>query len=100
MFPMREWLPENVKLELLDVLAETMPEELVGAFDVVHIRAFVCVIKGGDPSRVMERMVAMLSEWFFFLLVVAISRFVCSLSSCENLSCISITRFSESAQRI
>lgn len=61
MFPATEWLPPNVKLELLDVLAEKMPEELIGAFDVVHVRAFVCVIKGGDPSHVMERMIAMLS---------------------------------------
>ena len=63
MFPAKQWLPANVHLDTLDMLSsEQLPEGLAGVFDVVHVRAFACVVKGGDPSGVLERLIKMLSE--------------------------------------
>ena len=47
--------------DILDILSPDLPEELVNAFDVVHIRAFALVVKGSDPGRVLERLCKMLS---------------------------------------
>ncbi len=47
--------------DILDILSPDLPEELVSAFDVVHIRAFAVVVKGGDPGTVLERLCKMLS---------------------------------------
>lgn len=66
MFPAKEWLPPNVRLEVLDVLKESMVKEVVGKFDVVHVRAFACVVKnreGGGVDRLMERIGSMLSKF-------------------------------------
>ena len=60
-----------MQLDTLDMLGGELSEGLVGAFDVVHIRAFACVVKGGDPTAVTERLCRMLSKlfllsWLFF----------------------------------
>ena len=47
--------------DILDILSPDLPKELVNAFDVVHIRAFALVVKGGDPGRVLERLCKILS---------------------------------------
>ena len=47
--------------DILDILSPDLPEELVNAFDVVHIRAFAVVVKGDDPGRVLEKLYKMLS---------------------------------------
>lgn len=50
-----------MQLDILDVLSQELPKELKGAFDVVHLRAFAVVIKGGDPKEVLNTLVGMLS---------------------------------------
>ena len=37
------------------------PEHLVGKYDVVHIRCFVCIVKNNDPSGLLANLVRMLS---------------------------------------
>ncbi len=67
MFPSKEWLPPNLHLEVFDMLGGDLPKIMVGAFDVVHLRAFACVIKDGDPHAVLRKLCGMLSKWFHAL---------------------------------
>ena len=59
-YPSPEYLPSNVTLKTLDAF-DTLPEDLKNIFDVVHIRAFTVVIKGGTLNKLLESIVAMLS---------------------------------------
>lgn len=43
-----------MKLIKRDVLDVNVPEELVGSFDIVHIRAFGSLIKNSDCSPVLK----------------------------------------------
>ncbi|KAK4619903.1 N-methyltransferase tcpN [Fulvia fulva] len=57
--PPREWLPRNVDLRLVDIF-RPVPEELVGCYDIVHIRHFVCVVKANDPTPLLRNLLRML----------------------------------------
>jgi len=46
--PVRAWLPDNIKLHKWDMFTEP-PEDLVGRFDIVHIRLVTLVIKDNNP---------------------------------------------------
>ncbi|TGO25835.1 hypothetical protein BPAE_0071g00060 [Botrytis paeoniae] len=59
LFPAKKYLPSNMKLEILDAF-QTLPEHLKGKFDVVHIRAFTIVVKGGHPGVLLDNLIAML----------------------------------------
>ena len=59
--PPRSWLPPNVQFDTWDVF-ENPREDLVGAFDVVHVRLITLVIKNGDPSRVIQNLCKLLSK--------------------------------------
>ncbi|MCJ1247847.1 hypothetical protein MMC30_005062 [Trapelia coarctata] len=54
-YPVKEYLPENVSLGILDIFGD-IPEDLVGKFDIVHIRAFVLVVKCGNPGPLIENL--------------------------------------------
>lgn len=58
-FPPPEWLPRNVKLEVLDALAE-VPSSLVENYDVVHIGLLVLVV-GDNPLPLLRNVIRMLS---------------------------------------
>ncbi len=45
----------------LDALGE-IPEELVGMYDIVHLRLFQVVVTDGDPGPLLRNMLRMLSE--------------------------------------
>lgn len=62
--PPREWLPKNVTLRLADVFRE-VPDDLVEKYDVVHIRHFVCVVKGNDPTPLLRNLLRMLKPGGF-----------------------------------
>ncbi|KAI0448304.1 hypothetical protein F5B21DRAFT_498020 [Xylaria acuta] len=53
-FPHPAYLPATVSLKQLDILAKPLPAELVGIYDVVHIRAFVSVIPDADLTPVLS----------------------------------------------
>ncbi|KAI4098050.1 MAG: hypothetical protein LQ339_006618 [Xanthoria mediterranea] len=57
-FPPPEWLPRNVKLEVLDALAE-VPSSLVENYDVVHIGLLVLVV-GDNPLPLLRNVIRML----------------------------------------
>ncbi|PYI32485.1 hypothetical protein BP00DRAFT_494498 [Aspergillus indologenus CBS 114.80] len=58
-YPPSATLPANVKLGKLDALSD-LPEEYRGAFDVVHLRLWICVIKDNCPDKLIEVATAML----------------------------------------
>jgi hypothetical protein len=60
-FPPREWLPPNVRLEKLDILAP-IPEELTGRYDVVVIRFFSLMVKDNDIGTLLANLLSLLSE--------------------------------------
>lgn len=61
-FPAKEWLPANVSLEVVDAFAD-VPEHLIGKYDVVHIRAFVVIVKNNDPTKLLSNLIKMLSKY-------------------------------------
>lgn len=70
-YPPKEWLPSNVSLQALDV-GEGIPEELLGMYDVVHIRHFLLVVKD-DPLSLLKNLVALLSKLLSFPSIFPIS---------------------------
>ncbi|MCJ1313574.1 hypothetical protein MMC25_007253 [Agyrium rufum] len=58
-YPATQYVPKNVSLGILDAFDE-IPADLVAKFDVVHIRAFAAVVKGGDPGPLAKNLVKML----------------------------------------
>ncbi|RAH67562.1 class I SAM-dependent methyltransferase [Aspergillus aculeatinus CBS 121060] len=53
-FPAKEYWPANVRFELLDSLSPTIPEALIGQFDVVHLRMWAFIIRDNDPSALIR----------------------------------------------
>ncbi|RYC63732.1 hypothetical protein CHU98_g2472 [Xylaria longipes] len=53
-FPHPAHLPATVSLNHLDILSRPLPAELLGIYDVVHIRAFVSVIPDADLTPVLS----------------------------------------------
>lgn len=55
-FPNPTHLPASVSLKQLDILAKPLPVELIGVYDIVHIRAIPSVVtkSGGDPTPVLS----------------------------------------------
>lgn len=60
-FPSKEWLPDNISLNRLDVL-KPIPEELKGKYDLVHVRLFLAVVQDDDPTPILRNLVDMLSQ--------------------------------------
>ncbi|KAJ5623353.1 hypothetical protein N7490_011958 [Penicillium lividum] len=52
-FPHKSFLPTNVSLNILDAFGD-VPADLVGKYDVVHLRFWSCIVKGNDPSRLVQ----------------------------------------------
>ncbi|KAL9561406.1 hypothetical protein ACKAV7_014761 [Fusarium commune] len=59
-FPAAPFLPKSIKLSTLDVLARPLPAELQGIFDVVHVRAFLSIIRHGDLAPLLTSVLALL----------------------------------------
>ena len=53
-FPAARDIPANVQLRRRDILAPDLSDDLVGSFDVVHIRAFGSVIRDSDCAPVLQ----------------------------------------------
>ncbi|PSN72074.1 hypothetical protein BS50DRAFT_607536 [Corynespora cassiicola Philippines] len=59
--PPRQWLPSNISLRHFDVL-EDVADDLVGAYDIVHIRLFSFVLRDADIENVVERLKKLLTK--------------------------------------
>ncbi|KAJ8112890.1 hypothetical protein ONZ43_g5285 [Nemania bipapillata] len=53
-FSHEAYLPPTVSLKQLDILAKPLPTELIGVYDVVHIRALGSIISDADLSPVLS----------------------------------------------
>lgn len=42
----------------------TLPADLVGKYDIVHLRLFIVLIKHNDPVPLLRNLIAMLSKTF------------------------------------
>ncbi len=61
-YPSRKFWPRNFRLGVLDSLTDP-PPQLVGQYDVVHLRMWASNLKGNDTSPVMEHVKKLLSKW-------------------------------------
>lgn len=52
--PAPGWLPSNVQVSEWDIFKDP-PADMIGRFDVVHIRLLVLVLSGLDPNPVFQR---------------------------------------------
>ncbi|KAL3456462.1 hypothetical protein BJX64DRAFT_281355 [Aspergillus heterothallicus] len=52
-FPDAAFLPSSVTVKQLDILAKPLPAELIGVYDVVHIRAFVSVVHDANLTPIL-----------------------------------------------
>ncbi|KAF7890663.1 hypothetical protein EAF00_008978 [Botryotinia globosa] len=59
-FPHPNYLPSNVRLEVVDSLQVDPPEELLESFDIVHLRLWLGVVMNGDPSAVLTHALKLL----------------------------------------
>ncbi|KAJ5100281.1 hypothetical protein N7456_006333 [Penicillium angulare] len=57
--PLPELLPENVKFNLWDIKDE-VPEHLIGAYDLVHVRFFAFVLQEPDLEKVLDNLAKLL----------------------------------------
>jgi hypothetical protein len=62
LIPREEWLPSNVNFHRLDVF-ETVAEEFIEKYDIVHIRFFSPVVRNVGPEPVIKTALQMLSKW-------------------------------------
>jgi hypothetical protein len=60
-YPALEWLPSNMSMHVMDAFAPNLPEHLVGAFDIVHIRATTSAVKGNAVEPLLKNLVKILS---------------------------------------
>ncbi len=59
-FPVAANLPINVSLGILDAFDE-VPAKFVAKFNLIHVRAFAVVVKGGNVSPLLQNLARMLS---------------------------------------
>ncbi|PLB50769.1 S-adenosyl-L-methionine-dependent methyltransferase [Aspergillus steynii IBT 23096] len=56
--PPAEWLPSNMRLRTWDAFS-SVPDDMVGQYDIVHAKLFVFVVKG-DPTVLLRNMLRLL----------------------------------------
>jgi hypothetical protein len=59
--PASEWLPANVKLREWDMITDP-PAELVGQYDIVHVRLITLVIKDNNGLPIVRNLRKLLSK--------------------------------------
>ena len=57
------WLPSNVSLQTWSIFDEP-PENLLGRFDVVHLRLLGFVLRDNQIAATIQRVMKVLSEFF------------------------------------
>ncbi|KAL8743952.1 MAG: hypothetical protein Q9190_003748 [Brigantiaea leucoxantha] len=57
--PHTHWLPRNISLRPLDILQD-IPDNLLGKYDLVHVRLLVLVVQQVDPKSILKKLHKML----------------------------------------
>lgn len=56
------WLPSNVSFREWDIMTD-VPADLIGKYDVVHIRLFIFVVPVEEgPKAILEKLIKLLSK--------------------------------------
>ena len=50
-------------MHTLDAFSDTLPEEFVGKYDVVHIAIFATIVKDNNPEPLLKNLLRMLSKY-------------------------------------
>lgn len=61
--PPKAWLASNVSLQTWSIFDEP-PDNLIGRFDLVHLRFLGLVIKGSELTSILVRVMKTLSKFF------------------------------------
>ncbi|KAH7304034.1 hypothetical protein B0I35DRAFT_363898 [Stachybotrys elegans] len=59
-FPASAWLPSTIQLHQLDILSQSLPDDVLGTFDVVHVRAFVSIIVNSNTTPLLKAVLSLL----------------------------------------
>ena len=62
--PPQQWLPSNMTLRHWDVKTE-VPEDLIGVYDIVHIRNFAFILQSDDIQRVLNKLMRLIRTLVF-----------------------------------
>ncbi|KAL2054873.1 hypothetical protein ABVK25_004695 [Lepraria finkii] len=57
--PPKQWLPSNVAMHKLDAFSP-LPHDLVGKYDIVHLRLFTVLMKHNNPVPLLRNLIGML----------------------------------------
>lgn len=60
-FPPEKWLPSNVSMRIWNAFEEP-PASCIGAYDIVHVRLFLCAIAHNDCEPLLTNCVKLLSK--------------------------------------
>ncbi|KAI1409311.1 hypothetical protein F5Y13DRAFT_203730 [Hypoxylon sp. FL1857] len=61
-FPAPAFLPDSVTLKKLDIYAKPLPEEMVGAYDIVHVRAISSTILNSNLTPLLSTALSLLKS--------------------------------------
>jgi len=59
-FPDKGWLPNNISMHVLDAFTPDLPADVVGVFDIVHVRAIARAVKDNHVHPLITNLVKML----------------------------------------
>lgn len=57
--PPKEWLPSNTQLKHWNIFDDP-PDELLGKYDIVHVRLLMLVVENSDPRPIIRNLVKIL----------------------------------------
>ncbi|KAM5458158.1 hypothetical protein MaudCBS49596_000070 [Microsporum audouinii] len=57
--PQQQWWPRNVTLHQWNVF-DDVPDEMIGKYDVVHLRLLILVVENSDPRPIIQNVYKML----------------------------------------
>lgn len=57
--PPEQWLSPNITLKTWNIF-EDVPDQMIGIYDVVHVRLLVLVVQKGDPRNILRNILQML----------------------------------------
>lgn len=69
--PPAEWLPSNVHTRVWNVKTDP-PEDLIGVYDIVHIRHFTLVLLEEEVESVLARLFKLLSTLLSLVIPIEI----------------------------
>ena len=60
-FPPKPWLPHGMRTIVHDAY-ESFPEDMIGTYDVVHVRNWLCIWRDKTSEKLITNLVSLLSK--------------------------------------